>query len=538
MAQLPVQTPKRSRRHSKFVDANIPITDTLTASIIGFVENLPGESPKELYLKKMFKTKFVSRDTDPSDVRRQRAIEKWLAVEHKNEETNERLFALSEDYNILPRVRWSKFLTYAQGQVTELLGETVPPEVLSGAFSGGASTTRARTSSHPAMKYVGLAEITTAAYKWIESLWDEDPCLWNNYLHLLSVRECRGNIIFTVPKSTTIDRVAAKEPDLNMYLQKGVGNHIRRRLRSVGINLNDQRINRDLARKGSITNDLATLDLSSASDSVSQAIVELLLPPMWYCLLADLRSPETLIGDEWHKNNMFSSMGNGFTFELESLIFWAISKTVRHFAGCRGVISVYGDDIIVESEYAEDLKWVLGVLGFSVNDDKSFCDGPFRESCGGHYHDGYDITPFFLRRPIEKVRDAIVIANQIRRWSQVPVLGILDPTLEPLWFEIKSEIPPEFWGGDNLESDCQLVSDDPPNKRLVALGNEEDNGVGGYLLWLNTCEGAMFAREDPIITSCRTIVSSKYASRRIKAEFRHRPTIFLTEMDNRLSDNP
>jgi hypothetical protein len=509
-------------------DANVPLPETLTDEVIAAIEAVPNPGRKLRYLRKVFLEKFVSSDTDPAETRAQRAIEKWLAVERVNEETNLRLQHLPDVFHILPGVTWERFVMHARGLIRRVIGDTVPTEVLHGSFSGGATTTRSRTESHPALKYLGQAGITSAAKVWFELSMAESP-LWASFRSELLLKEERGNVLFTVPKSTTIDRCACKEPDLNMYLQKGAGRVIRNSLRRWGIDLNDQSVNRQLAREGSLTGNLATLDLSSASDSVSFGLVDLLLPPRWRLYLGQLRSPETFVNGEWHKNHMFSSMGNGFTFELESLLFFALARTVRDLLGYSGVVSVYGDDLIVESAYALDLSWVLGVCGFSVNMKKSFWTGPFRESCGGHFFEGRDVTPFFIRRPISRIRDAIILANQIRKWSIIPDVRMLDDELEPVWLLLKSVIPPELWGGDNLESDSQLVSDDPPTKRLMQLSVRRNTGDGGYLLWLNTCGDSTKVREDPMISSERSTASAVYVSRRIKAE-RRRPThVFLAE---------
>ena len=521
---------KKAKRDRLNRDANLVLPETLTGEVFDRIEQAGVRFPsiRMDYLLSTYRSKFVSSDTDPADVRAQRAIMKWLSVERDNDATNTRLLITPEEYNILPRVTWKSFVRYAQSLIADLLGDTVPTEAILGSFSGGATTTRTRTSSHPALKYLGKAELTSEARKWFDLVLEESP-LWTQFSDLLSISETLGNHMFTVPKSTTIDRVACKEPDLNMYLQKGVGNYIRRRLRYVGINLNDQSVNRNLAREGSITGALATIDLSSASDSVSIGIVELLLPPLWYGLLSDLRSPYTFVDGEWHKNHMFSSMGNGFTFELESLIFWALAKTTRFFTGGRGVVSVYGDDIIVGTDYVQDLIWVLNYFGFSVNSDKSFTEGPFRESCGGHYYNGVDISPFFVRRPLKNLRDAIILANQIRKWSEIPGIGILNPMLEDLWILLRSVIPPKLRGGVNLESDSQLVSTDRPHSRLVPVTKDRDNGTGGYLHWLDTCEDTE-ARDEAIVSSVRTSHTKMYRTRRINTEVRNPECIFYSEL--------
>jgi hypothetical protein len=517
-------------RTRRLKDANVPLPTNVTSNVISLIENAPNVGIKTTYLKEVFLSKFVSSDTAPANVRRQRAINKWLSVERENEATNDRLLILEGTYNILPRVSLSSLKDLARSRIAKVLGDTVPLDALFGGFSGGASTTKLRTESHPAQKYLGKAEITSAARWWFDLVLEESP-LWKGESNQLFIEETKGNILFTVPKTTEIDRCAAKEPDLNMYLQKGVGNYIRRRLRRYGINLNDQTINQRLAREGSITGRLATLDLSSASDSLTVGCVAELLPPIWYGFLSDIRSPYTQIDGEWHENHMFSSMGNGFTFELESLIFWALSCAVRDLCGCSGVVSVYGDDIIVESEIYEALSWVLNVFGFSVNDDKSFSTGPFRESCGGHYHDGYDISPFYLKGPLLKIRDAIVLANHVRKWSEIPDTGVLHPALQDLWSYLKSLVPRELWGGVDLGSDSQIVSNDRPKKRLVAVSEKRDNGLGGYLLWLDVCgDRPEDVRDYIVITgSERALPIGKYRVRRVNADGWYPHATFFNE---------
>lgn len=456
-------------------------------------------SVKTDYLKGEFLSKYVSHDTDPSEVRRTRAINKWLATERENEATNDRLLITPEEYNLLPRVAYGDFIDWCREFIRDIIGDSPPIEALIGSFSGGASTSRPRTTSHPAGKYVGEAHTTPSALPWFTLLQDELPVWFREIGISFSSKEVSGNVLFTVPKKTDIDRAACKEPDINMFLQKGVGEYFRSNLRKKArINLNDQSINRSLAQKGSRYGRLCTLDLSSASDSVSSGLVALFLPECWFTLLDDLRSPITVIDGEEHRNHMFSSMGNGFTFELETLLFLTIAKAVAYFRNIRGIISVYGDDIITPAEMAEDLVWVLSFFGFQTNEDKSFWTGPFRESCGGHYYNGVDITPFYLRKPIENVVDVMGIANAFRRWCSIDftpdttkVRGreyyniITEPELEQIWYWLKSLVPEGLWGGEDFSFKYQLVSDDFPEYKIVERSDTKESGQGGYLHWLN-----------------------------------------------------
>jgi hypothetical protein len=270
-----------------------------------------------------------------------------------------------------------------------------------------------------------------------------------------------------------------------MYFQKGIGDYFRYRLKRVGINLNDQSRNQQLARAGSISGNLATLDLSSASDSISSELIFQLLPPLWFTLLSAARSPVTLIDGVAHENEMFSSMGNGFTFELESLVFYAIARATAFYRGISGVISVYGDDIICPTEIAEDLVFVLSFLGFETNVKKSFWTGDFRESCGGHYVDGRDVTPFYVKAPIVRLIDLIHLANSIRKWAELESFPILDPEVESLWWHFASMVPRQFWGGHDTSDKSRLVSYWSPKKPYYLVPHRKTllTGEGGYLYW-------------------------------------------------------
>jgi len=130
-----------------------------------------------------------------------------------------------------------------------------------------------------------------------------------------------------------------------------------------------------------------------ASDTLSLNTVAWLLPEPWFKFLASVRCPFYVGKFGEGKYAKFSSMGNGATFSLETLIFCACCYAVGSKA-----FSVYGDDIIIESDLAEALIRLLAFIGFSVNTEKSYIgDISFRESCGKHYCGGIDVTPKYLR---------------------------------------------------------------------------------------------------------------------------------------------
>lgn len=260
---------------------------------------------------------------------------------------------------------------------------------------------------------------------------------------------CSGNRITTVPKDRDIDRPIACEPMMNMYIQKGIGGFIREALKRRGIDLDDQTVNQELARLGSITDELATVDLASASDSVSLSICSLLLPREWYDLLLLTRSDCGLLPDgSFITYEKVSSMGNGFTFELESLIFWAITQSCEDYMSDqrkweRHKCSVYGDDIVCRSRTVPLLTMVLSTCGFNLNVDKTFSIGPFRESCGKHFFRGVDVTPIFIRNETFDIQDQLLYANNLRRWNR-RLFGVDDPRYVSVYKWFVKQLPAEW----------------------------------------------------------------------------------------------
>lgn len=217
------------------------------------------------------------------------------------------------------------------------------------------------------------------------------------------------NRMVMVPKSAKIDRPIAAEPTLNSFIQQGFGRYIRSRLKQAGVDLDDQTINQDLAGVAQHLS-LATIDLSSASDTLCTNLVKLLLPREWFEALDSVRCKSTAFKGRRFRLSKFSSMGNAFTFELESLIFHALISVA-----CTGVTSVYGDDLIVKQSEYETALAVLDWAGFIPNASKSYGSGRFYESCGRHYFDGVDVAPCFQKDVCRTAHDLVRFANRLVR---------------------------------------------------------------------------------------------------------------------------
>lgn len=213
-----------------------------------------------------------------------------------------------------------------------------------------------------------------------------------------------SNKLSFVPKTAKSDRTIAIEPLGNSFVQKGIDTYMRTRLKRFGCDLSDQTRNQNLARHGSLTNSLATIDLSSASDTISNELVRVLLPSDWWLMLNACRSPSYNSPEGSHletRYKKFTSMGNGFCFPLESLIFLAAVRAINRVENpADHTHGVYGDDIIVSSDIAPKLISLLRFLGFATNVDKTFVSGPFRESCGADWYNGQDVRPVYLDYPL------------------------------------------------------------------------------------------------------------------------------------------
>lgn len=311
------------------------------------------------------------------------------------------------------------------------------------AWSSGASTQFKRRCSQIENKWARSAHVTESAIPFVEAFtrWSGRPFSWG----LVPVH---GNKVTTVPKSWKTNRTIAIEPDWNMFFQKGVGSLIRSRLQRFGLLKPDAQYRaRSMAKRGSVDGSLSTLDLSAASDLVSIAVCEMLLPDDWFKVLTDLRSEvgyaAAINGGQPLTYGKMSSMGNGFTFELETLIFYALASAVSGLGN--DDVHVYGDDIICPSEDSADLAILLFECGFWLNEDKSFTSGPFRESCGGHYYAGVDVTPFYFRRLPQHAAELCVTANAILKWCANQSWSELDE-FRPVMRLIRAKVPRKFWG--------------------------------------------------------------------------------------------
>jgi hypothetical protein len=347
--------------------------------------------------------------------RRDACVAKWWESEHACAASNLRLkpFLMNESTGSSDE-RIYAFIERVRKNVLDILGESLPL-TWEGKFGPGATvsdnkahtTVPDKTSSIPTFTPNALYHLVP----WSGTLWATSVAGLGK-----TPKSVRGNSFFTVPKDSTIDRPCAKEPSINGFFQLGLGAVMKRRLARAGLDLQyGKEIHMQAACRGSLDGLSSTIDLSSASDTVCRNLVKLLLPPRWFQALDSLRSPTTLIDGKTVVLEKFSSMGNGFTFELETTLFAAIVQACVP-GGILGYdVLVFGDDMIVPTSSYVDCVAALRFFGFKPNLKKSFGTGPFRESCGGDYYNGVAVRPHFQEIIPNEPQHYISLANGLRR---------------------------------------------------------------------------------------------------------------------------
>jgi hypothetical protein len=387
------------------------------------------------------KSKFLKTSFDLEKV----ALTKFHEYETLCHETNRRfLNPASDPLNHGPNV-W--LLNATKRKIAAVLGDYSPDEFVDEANWGPGVSTLVKGEAVSAInKFHEERGMTRDLYPLVRDCFSVMYPSWSDSLsrsfgenwQVLEV----GNVIVTVPKNSKTNRVIAIEPGINLWFQKAIGSMIRRRLNRSGIDLQDQSINQRLARSSSLDDSLATVDFSSASDSISLEVVRELLPPRWFKIMDLCRSRFGVLDSGPIKWNKFSSMGNGFTFELESLIFFAAAEAVKEYTGSTGVISVYGDDVIIPSTMYNLFSSYSAFLGFRVNLRKSFSSGYFRESCGSHFYDGVDCKPIFLKEKLRHVEAFYKLANSIRNLAHRHNFGRgCDARFHYSWSHLVDRIP-------------------------------------------------------------------------------------------------
>jgi len=297
---------------------------------------------------------------------------------------------------------------------------------------------------------------------WLNLEKSNDP-FWASYFDLDDFEiEDYCDIDF-VPKTVWIDRVVTFDPFVNKTIQRSIGEYLRDKLDSsiyAKINLRDRpEYHKALMRGASLhSNKLCTIDVENASNSIYDSLVFDLLPSDIYRILNKARIKKGFMPDgSVHHFEMFSANGNGFTFELETLIFLSLVEGVKKTRGLDSFSSVFGDDIIVSDNIFNDVVYTLENLGLRVNIDKTY--GPssyFRESCGSDYFYGKNVRPKYFKDFGTGVLSLYRLHNAIRAVGDVLAIDV-----SAVCEFVANRLPlslrfygPEYLGDGVLHSDC------------------------------------------------------------------------------------
>jgi len=293
-----------------------------------------------------------------------------------------------------------------------------------------------------------------------------------------------------VPKTLKTPRVIAIEPTAMQYAQQAI---MQRLVPSLEIKtmsrdfigFTDQALNQSMARRGSIDESLATLDLKEASDRVLNSLVLRMTKPFpafseavqacrtEWAILPDGRSA-TL--------SKFASMGSALCFPIEAMVFTTIvflglqdaasrKFSAKDILSFRGSVRVYGDDIIIPADSVTYVIRALEAFGLKVNTKKSFWSGNFRESCGGDYFEGMDVTPIRLKhvapkrkQDVDELVSWVAFANALEQRGLLSTAEYARSTVEGALHERLSVVRP-----NSPALGWVLIGSDPDEKTHPTL---------------------------------------------------------------------
>ncbi len=384
-----------------------------------------------------------------SDERVRAAIDKYVQCEQEVRSADKSFSgSRKDDFERISTVLWSNLLTKVDSDI--YFGRIVPKH--------GPGSTADKLFGN---RKFNQSEWTTR----LEEIFPHGEFLtssWSLFLSelshvkLLEPGSERPVRVITVPKTLKTPRIIAVEPTCMQYMQQGILESMVKAIEEDDISSNlirfdDQTPNQRLAKEGSLSGSLATLDLSEASDRVSnQHVRSLLRNHSHFARAVDAtRSRKADVpGHGVLRLAKFASMGSALCFPFEAIvfttvIFMGIEKVLnRHITkkdvkSLFGKVRVYGDDIIVPVEYVSSVVDQLEAFGFRVNVNKSFWTGKFRESCGRDYYDGHDVSVTRVRqmlptsrRHVPEIVSTVSLRNQLYLAGYWRTVKRLDDVLE------------------------------------------------------------------------------------------------------------
>lgn len=433
----------------------IEVTDAIFRNIItdihhncGVDNTIPYGGDKRINLDPMAAVLFVLRYPKrfsplENDLVQKKSLEDFLKVENESKLRQRRgyspyliRYVREEMINLLD---WDHLISKLHNTLNEAYLYDLPTGAGLGVGTSPCAKMKAVANTHPEEIYPIMGIPTTGSYPRSDvEYWGKTS---NFEVHLVDVR--------AVPKSYKASRIIAMEDTYRQSKAK-VAQSVIDEFLPDAIRIHDQTQNQMLAKLGSWRGVLATVDLSHASDTITKVFAAEVFPRSFWTLVEPLLGTHLLVDNKRRLMQQMSTAGHALTFQLESMIFLAIyraaTKLYEIFSGeetLKGpfvfhtdygmpVPAIYGDDGVVETRVFETLVDILTALGFHVNWNKSYAEGPYRESCGLEFWNGEDISGYYFPRfPIEGTLTATGL-NIIPKYRRDSYNGILADSLTSL----------------------------------------------------------------------------------------------------------
>ena len=316
------------------------------------------------------------------------------------EETQIRL----SEHMLTPAPFWSRdVLKCARKHIKAIIGEFDPEEVMQNVqFGKKASIGCPLNLAYIDAKLINEQAFTSSSqgYNWFRGYLETDAHL-SQFFAGKSPSIVKSLIFQQVPKTWNKNRGITPLPLVDLFYTFGIGRVCEKRLKVAGLDISRlPNRHRWLVEMNSDGGYLATADLSAASDSLTAQLLNQVLPRSWYNALKRAFFHQMDLGEGRHiYTHSVLPMGNGFTFPVQTLVFYGLLLAIQELFNVRGVISVFGDDLIYPVKMHKYVYRVFEGLGLILNLDKTYAHYPFRESCGEDYYRGLAVRPAQLKTP-------------------------------------------------------------------------------------------------------------------------------------------